>query len=543
MILALVLLPAIAGLAAFVIRRDGLRRLLLLCTALAHSACVIAAWRMCPLRQFGDWLVLDSLGLLFLSITSSLFLAAAFYATGYLAREARTDHRDSEEGMLFSNAPEATFTGCLLLFLSTMTLVAASQHFGILWVAVEATTLASAPLIHFHRHHRSLEATWKYLLICSVGIAVALLGNFFLAAAVSPGAGGQDPQALSMTVQQLVAHAAGLNVTWLKAAFLLFLVGYGTKMGLAPLHTWLPDAHSEAPSVISALLSGALLNCAFLAILRVYSVLAAAGLAPFCQQLLIAFGLLSMGFAAVFIIVQVDFKRMLAYSSVEHMGILALGIGVGGAAGLGALLHTVNHSLTKAMLFLVAGNIIAVYKTKSTSQVRGLLRTLPVSGVLWVAGFLAITGSPPFGPFMSELKILMAAMQNHLVASVICLALLAIIFVGMARIVLPMAFGRRGDAGILPARGEDVPPSSESSVREEHDADKMSATHAGETPAAQRGQDGLATRGRDARVTKESLLSVLPPAALCLAVLALGLYVPADLSNAIDQAIRSLGVP
>ena len=187
MILALVLLPAIAGLAAFVIRRAGLRRLLLLCTALAHSACVIAAWRMCPLRQFGDWLVLDSLGLLFLSITSSLFLAAAFYATGYLAREARTDHRDSEEGMLFSNAPEATFTGCLLLFLSTMTLVAASQHFGILWVAVEATTLASAPLIHFHRHHRSLEATWKYLLICSVGIAVALLGNFFLAAAVSPG--------------------------------------------------------------------------------------------------------------------------------------------------------------------------------------------------------------------------------------------------------------------------------------------------------------------------------------------------------------------
>ena len=503
MILALVLLPAIAGLAAFIIRRDGLRRLLLLGAAAAHSAGVLMAWRIGPLRQFSDWLALDSLALLFLSITSALFLATALYAVGYLAREARTGHRDSEEGLLFSNAPEATFTGCLLLFLSTMTLVTASQHFGILWVAVEATTLASAPLIHFHRHHRSLEATWKYLLICSVGIAVALLGNFFLAAALSQNAGGPTPHELSMTVRQLVAHAGGLNVTWLKAAFLLFLVGYGTKMGLAPMHTWLPDAHSEAPSVISALLSGALLNCAFLAILRVYSVLAAAGLAPFCQGLLITMGLLSMGFAAVFILIQTDYKRMLAYSSVEHMGLLAFGIGVGGAAGLGALLHAVNHSLTKAMLFLVAGNILAAYKTKSTAQVRGLLRTLPVSGVLWVAGFLAITGSPPFGPFLSELKILMTAMQTHVAAAIACLAMLAIIFVGMARIVLPMAFGLRQTA----------------------DADDGRIN----PPAAQ-------TRG-------EAILSVLSPAVLGLAVLALGLYVPADLSIAIDQAIRSLGVP
>ena len=503
MILALILLPAIAAMAAFIIRRDSLRRPLLLGAALAHSTGVIIAWRMCPLHQFADWLVLDHLAMLFLSITSTLFLAAALYAVGYLAREERTGHRDSEEGLLFSNAPEATFTGCLLLFLSTMTLVAASQHFGILWVAVEATTLASAPLIHFHRHHRSLEATWKYLLICSVGIAVALLGNFFLAASVSHGAGGRGPHEMSMTVQQLVVNTGGLDVTWLKAAFLLFLVGYGTKMGLAPLHTWLPDAHSEAPSVISALLSGALLNCAFLAILRVYSVMAAAGLASFCQGLFIAFGLLSMGFAAIFIIVQSDYKRMLAYSSVEHMGILALGIGVGGAASLGALLHTLNHSLTKAMLFLVAGNILAAYKTKSTTQVRGLLRTLPVSGVLWVAGFLAITGSPPFGPFLSELKILMAAMVNHVAAAITCLALLAIIFVAMARIVLPMAFGLRQTA----------------------EAD---------------GGGGIFSA---AQTKGETILSVLSPAALGLAVLVLGLYVPADLSNVIEQAVHSLGVP
>lgn len=502
MILALILLPAMAGVAAFAIRPDVPRRLLLLGTAVGHGVLVVLAWRACPLRQFSDWLVLDNLALLFLSITSALFLAAALYAVGYLARETRTEHRDIEEALLFSNAPEAVFTGCLLLFLSTMTLVAASQHFGILWVAVEATTLASAPLIHFHRHHRSLEATWKYLLICSVGIAVALLGNFFLAAALSQGSNGGEAGGVSMTVSELAARAGGLDVTWLKAAFLLFLVGYGTKMGLAPLHTWLPDAHSEAPSVVSALLSGALLNCAFLAILRVYSVLSAAGLAPFCQQVLIVFGLLSMGFAAVFIIVQSDYKRMLAYSSVEHMGILALGMGVGGAAGAGALLHTVNHSLTKGMLFLVAGNILGAYKTKSAGQVRGLLRVLPVTGLLWLAGFLAITGSPPFGPFMSELQILMAAMQTHVVAAVICVALLAVIFVGMARIILPMAFGLAGDAKEGPQEG-------------------LAAVPAGGA----------------------GILSVLSPAVLCLAVLGLGLYVPAGLTGAIDQAVASLGVP
>ena len=206
-----------------------------------------------------------------------------------------------------------------------MTLVTVSHHFGLMWVGVEATTLASAPLIYFHRQHRSLEATWKYLLICSVGIALALLGNFFLAVAAGR-AGRQLDGPLSLS--DLSGRCRiGLIVSWLKAAFLFFLVGYGTKMGLAPLHTWLPDAHSEAPSVVSALLSGALLNCAFLAILRVHRFAPPPGEAAFSQGLLVFFGLISMGVAAMFILGQADFKRMLAYSSVEHMGILALGVG------------------------------------------------------------------------------------------------------------------------------------------------------------------------------------------------------------------------
>ena len=210
----------------------------------------------------------------------------------------------------------------------------------------------------------------------------------------------------------MLLAAPHLNPLWLKAAFVLMLVGYGTKMGLAPFHTWLPDAHSEAPSVASALLSGALLNCAFLGILRIHQVCVASGLADFSERLLLVLGLLSMAVAAIFITGQVDYKRMLAYSSVEHMGILAVGVGLGGAGLFGAMLHVINHSLTKAMLFMVAGNLLAVYRTKTAKDVSGALRVLPVSGLLWILGLFAITGSPPFGPFLSELAILKAALDQ-----------------------------------------------------------------------------------------------------------------------------------
>ncbi len=229
---------------------------------------------------------------------------------------------------------------------------------------------------------------------------------------------------------------------WLKVACLLFFVGYGTKMGLAPMHTWLPDAHSEAPSVISALLSGAVLNCAFLGLLRVQQVCVAAGMEHFTRDIWIALGLVSLVVSAVFIIGQTDYKRLLAYSSVENMGILALGVGLGGAGAFGAMLHAVNHSLVKAMLFLLAGNIVARYQTKNILQVRGLLRAAPVTGALWIAGFLAITGTPPFGPFMSKFTILKAALDGgHVWITTFFLASLGVIFIGMTTAFLGMAQG------------------------------------------------------------------------------------------------------
>ncbi len=488
MVLALLLVPAVGGLLAFAIPSERPQRAILVLVAVTHFALVIASIAHHPGPSLDGFLYADSLSLLFLLITSTLFLAAAVYAVGYLHREVRTMRPDWVEGVLFSNAPERIFVGCMLIFLAAMTLVAVSQHLGLLWVAVEATTLASAPMIYFHRHHRSLEATWKYLLICSVGIALALLGTFFVAVATPY----TDGKSIPLTVRDLIANAGSLDHTWLKAAFLLLLVGYGTKMGLAPLHTWLPDAHSESPSLVSALMSGALLNCAFLAIMRIYQVMVAAGEGPFARELLIGFGLLSMGFAAVFIVHQTDFKRMLAYSSVEHMGILSLGVGIGGAATFGAMFHAINHSLAKGLLFLVAGNSLAIYRTTSTKGVRGMLKLLPISGALWIVGFLAIAGSPPFGSFLSEFTILQATFAGgHTAVAVIFLVLLATIFVAMGTVALRMAQGE---------------------------------------PWHQH------TEKKD-----EAWLAVLPPLALALGVLLLGLYMPSVLNDTIQQAAGLLG--
>lgn len=435
---ALILIPTLAGAAAFLIRPDGLRRALLLATAAVHLGLTAVCWTRTQGLAVNAWLAVDAASLLFLTCTSVLFFAASIYGIGYLRHEAGHRDTDFEEGFLFDNLREATFTGCLLLFLAAQTLVTVSTHLGLIWVAMEATTLASAPLITFHRHHRSLEAAWKYLLICSVGIALALMGNFCMAVAASFGEGGP----VRLTIHALTEDAGRLDPVWLKAAFIMALVGYGTKMGLAPLHTWLPDAHSEAPSMVSALLSGALLNCAFLALLRMVTVLTSAGLGTFAADLLVLFGLLSMGVAAMFMISQTDFKRLLAYSSVEHMGILSLGVGLGGLAGSGAMLHALNHSLTKGLLFLAAGNLLTVYKTKRIDQVRGAIRVAPITAGLWLAGSLAITGSPPFGLFVSELTILRGGLyRGHGVVMALYLLFLGVVFVAMARVSLNMVYG------------------------------------------------------------------------------------------------------
>lgn len=431
----LLLVPVVIAIITLLLQGEEkrlLRRWLFFLTTLFHA--LGTALLFFKNESVSRFVSVDPLGLLFLSITSLLFLAVSVYSFGYFYGKHRSD---AGEGVSHFYIPS------LLIFLSAATLTALAQHLGLLWVGIEATTLATAPLIYYHHHPKALEAAWKYLLICSVGIALALLGIFFMGAS-SRGSGSD------LFLSTLISKAPFLETHWLRFSLILIFVGFGTKMGLAPFHGWLPDAHSEAPSPVSALLSGTLLNGAFLAILRFQQIAGAAGLEEFMAKLFILFGLISLFAAAVFILRQRNYKRLLAYSSIEHMGILSLAIGVG--APFAALLHVVNHSLTKALLFLTAGNILGAYRTKNADQVHGLLKTVPLTGVLFTIGLLAIVGSPPFGPFISELFILREGMsRQHIPAMIFYLLFLGIIFVPFSRIALSMA---QGEKRKLPEGGE-----------------------------------------------------------------------------------------
>ena len=424
MLLAIVLVPILFAAAAWALPSKRFRPLLIPAAAAVHLTLVAVALATSPGAEAGGWIVLDPLSKLILGFISLLYFLCSLYAPGYLAER--------------SDRPNRIFCTALLFFLGAMSLVVLSHHMGLMWVAIETTTLASAPLIYFNRNPLSLEATWKYLLIGSVGIALALLGSFFLAySALHAGF------ASSLLFDELVKEADHLSRPWLHAAFILLFVGYGTKMGLAPMHTWKPDAYGEAPGLVGALLAGGLTNCAFVAILRFYQIVNAAGEGAYARQLMVVMGLVSMAVAAVFMVRQKDYKRMLAYSSVEHMGILVLGIGIGGLGVFGAMMHLVNNGLTKGVLFLSAGNIHRAYASKSTDHVGGVLRRLPVSGALFLAGFFAITGSPPFGPFLSELTILNSAIgAGRYVVAGLFLLMLAVIFVGMGNTVLVVCQGR-----------------------------------------------------------------------------------------------------
>jgi hydrogenase-4 component F len=469
-LLLLILLPAAAGGAAYLLRWPRLRSVLLVGTALVHLTVVAGLWSDSAPSAFGGWLAIDALGLLVLSLVSVLFLVVAVYAVGFLRAEPPRGGR--------------VFVSGLLGFLAAGTLVAVSHHLALLWVGMETTTLALAPLV-YHRHdRRSLEAVWKYLLLSSVGIALALLGTFFLAAA--------QTQGRPLILDDLIAGSATLHPALLRTAFIFLLVGYGTKMGLAPLHAWKPDTYGEAPSLVAGLMAGGLTSCAFLGVARITEVTMAAGLAAFVQPLLLTFGVVSLVVAAAFMIGQVDLKRLLAYSSVEHMGLLVLGLGLGGAGPYGTVLHLVNNALTKGVVFLAVGNVVLATGSASADRARGILRRLPVSGVLLLLGLFAVTGSPPFGLFLSEFTILNAAIaQGHPWIALAVVVLLAVIFVGMAAVVLEVVYA--------PA----------------------------ESPAP---------------VARESMMLVGGPVLLLVAVLLLGLYVPPSLHRVLAAAAQGLGV-
>lgn len=409
------------------------RRILLL-TGIIHLPLSLMAWQRSLTPFFANYFNWSPEGMLVLLATSFLFLLIALYAIFYL-----------KEVEVYA---EPVFLGALLFFLSAMSMAAVSEHLVVLWIAIEATTLTSAPLILLHKSKNAVEATWKYVLICSVGIALALLGNFFVVFAAELG-GVHVP----LTFSNLAEIAPRLNPVWLTAGFIFVLVGYGTKMGLAPMHSWLPDAHSEAPSPASALLSGALLNCAFLGIYKLHVLLGAAGIGASSSAMLVVFGLLSMLVSAIFIIKQKNYKRMLAYSSIENMGVIAFGVGIGGLACFGAMLHLLHHSLIKSSLFLSSGNILLGCASKHIHEAGRLIKVLPRTCVAFFAGFVGISGLPPFGLFLSELCIIMGAVQKGRIVPAIffCLALVMIV-AGLSRHVLRMSFGGKENEILLPEK-------------------------------------------------------------------------------------------
>lgn len=410
--------PVLTAAAVFLLRHDRLRKIILLLASSVHLSVMVSFWQRPHDVQFNAFLGFDALSLLVLNLVSILFFVISIYLIGYLKEKRRRSN--------------GIFMGCLLCLLAAMTLVTMSRHMGLLWIALAATTLLSAPLIGYYRTPRSIEATWKYLLISSLGIALGLLGTLFLAISAMP--------VKTIFLADILDNAALLSPSWLKLSVIFLLVGYGTKMGLAPMHTWKPDAYGEAPAPVGALMSGALTGCAFLAVFRVAQICFHARLQEFVSPLFILLGMLSLGIAAIFIMGQKDFHRMLGYSSVEHMGILVLGIGLGGGAVWASLFHAVNNAFAKGLMFLAAGNLYQIFRSKRVEHIQGVIHRSPATGISLVLGFIVLAGFPPFGMFYSELLILKEAVMTQRYFVVFFYSLfLAVIFFGFSKVILGMA--------------------------------------------------------------------------------------------------------
>jgi len=431
MLMGLLLIPlAAAGLIALARRRapmELLHTLAGLATLGTGAAIAAQVWSGEVLTAVGGLFRVDALSALMVAIITFLGAIASLYAVGYIRAEFGDAH-----------SPRARlFFALFHLFVFTMLVAVTTDNLGVMWIAIEGTTLATVFLVNLHQTRTSLEAAYKYLILSSVGIALAFIGT-----ALMYYAGAAKAGEIAVNWNTLRAAAGSLNPEVVRLAFVFIVVGYGTKAGLAPMHTWLPDAHSEAPAPISALMSGVLLNVGLYAMMRFKAVVDAAIGEEFAARLLIGGGLLSLLVAAAFLVRQRNYKRMLAYSSVEHIGIICLGLGFGGYWGVfGALLHVVNHALSKSLLFILSGNILLKYHSAEIRAVRGLLHAAPWTGALFLAGTLALIGLPPFALFISEFIIFRAGLESHPWAAATGVILLIIVFGGMLASVNQMLYG------------------------------------------------------------------------------------------------------
>ncbi|TAN49239.1 MAG: hydrogenase 4 subunit F [Methylococcaceae bacterium] len=398
-------------------------------------ASLILAWRVLQggalISGNGEWRV-DAFNVYLVALTAFVGLTTAMFSSPYMEHEHRRGRLTAKRLRLY----HAMYQG----FMLAMLLVLTTNNLGIMWVAMEGATLATVLLVSLYRTPESIEAAWKYFILCGVGIAQALFGTVLLYFAASQIA---DLSGNAMQWSVLYQHAAELNPTVLSIAFVFLLVGYGTKIGLVPLHNWLPDAHSEGPTPMSAVLSGLLLNDALYAVVRCKMLVDGANPAShLAGYLMMGFGMLSFLVAALFLHRQKDIKRLFSYSSIEHMGVMTFAFGVGGPlATFAALLHMTVHSLTKSAIFVTVGHAAQIAGTQKIDKIRGLIGTQPAIGWGLLIGAVAIAGFPPFGVFTSEFLLLTATMESYPWLTPLLLLGIGIAFAGLFRHLHPMVYG------------------------------------------------------------------------------------------------------
>jgi len=424
-LLVLTVLPLLSiGICYFVPGRKA-QYIISLFAAIAHLVCSYLVFAGICIPAENDFIRFDALSKLFLLILSHVYFWVVLVSYSYLNRPLIVKEEKSKK----------LYFIMLNVYLFANTLALISNHLGMFWVAMETTTLSIAPLIYYYRDKESLEAMWKYLFLVSVGIAFAFIGFLFLALS----AGGTALEGQQLLITSFTRSAAQLNPIWLKASFIFVFVGLSTKIGIAPMHPGDIDATSNAPSPVAALMSGSLRGTALMGVLRIYQIMVRTGTADFARTIMIIGGLFSLFVAFVFMFKVTNYKRMLAYSSIEHLGLITLGIGTGGVAFAGAMLHTVFNSLTKVVLFLTAGNIHRTYRSREVNSVWNVLQATPWTGWLFLFGFFSIIAMPPFGIFFSELMIFQGLLTKPLLLAAV-LFFLFFIFVGMSKTVFHMLY-------------------------------------------------------------------------------------------------------
>ncbi|MGH9535434.1 MAG: proton-conducting transporter membrane subunit [Terriglobales bacterium] len=406
--------PAVAVVISLAVRRARIAEFANLAAAILSLAAAVGLVALAGDRP-SDWLhqylILDRLDAWVILCVAVVYCLASIYGIGYM-RLLGDEKRLPGYYALFAG------------FALTMFLACAVNNVGLYWIAIELTTVVSTFLVGYEPAAESTEAAWKYIILVSAGITLALLGTvlFYWGGTFVLGPRYQP------TWAALAAAAPRVDPRLLALAFLLVLVGYGTKAGLAPMHTWLPDAHSEAPAPVSAMLSGALLNVALLGIVRFLGIVEHSEVARLAQGVLVIIGVFSFLIAALFITRQRGIKRLMAYSSIEHIGVIALGFGFGGVLGVaGALYQMLNHSLNKSLMFFGAGNSMRAFGTKEIGHIGGVLKVFPITGAIWIAGAIAITGAPPFGLFLSEFTVLRSGIRDGQSWAVWIIAVLLIV--------------------------------------------------------------------------------------------------------------------